>query len=264
MLSRIILIVFAGIALLSVGCSDIEPKTGTRVIFKFETSKPIERTQLAATSKYLTIRGGLLLGVRGPRVDKVSDYSITLLLPGKKVPRAEVDKLIEPYSIELYHLSNVATDRAPKRPWKIKPPSVPSGSYLFIGPDAERIDSRKDPQALLTEVIGAPRAKPALTGSDILPTATYRPIKDGWGVLIKFSPSGAKTFLEFTKANRGEYLAVFYNGRLVSAPVIRDAIPDGAAYVTGFSGEDSARAAAFGINAGTLPVKLTITGVDYY
>lgn len=258
------ILALAGAALLVAGCSDIEPKTGTRVIFKFDTSKPIERAQLAATSRYLTIRGGLLLGVRGPRVDEVSDTSLTLLLPGKKVPRTEIDKLIEPYSVELYHLASVATARSPNRPWKIKSPTTRSGPYLFIGPDAKRIDSRADSRAVLAEVVGAPLAKPVLTGRDILPTAAYRPIKNGWAVLVKFSPSGAKTFYEFTKANRGEYLAVFYNGRLVSAPVIKDAIPDGAAYVTGFSGEDQSRAAASGINAGTLPVKVKITGVEYY
>lgn len=263
MRSRIIL-ALVGTALLLAGCSDIEPQTGTRVTFKFETSKPITRPQLAATSKYLTIRGGLLLGVRGPRVDEVSDYSITLLLPGKKVPRSEVDRLIEPYSIELYHLSNVATAGAPNRPWKMKQPSKPSGSYLFIGPDAKRIDSRKESQALLAEVVGVPRVKPVLTGRDILQTATFRPIKNGWAVLVTFTPSGTKTFYQFTKANRGEYLAVFYNGRLVSAPVIKDAIAEGQAYITGFAGEDQARAAASGINAGTLPLKVKITGVEYY
>jgi preprotein translocase subunit SecD len=263
MRSRIIL-ALVGVALLAAGCSEVEPKTGTRVTFEFESGKPIAREQLAATSKYLTIRGGLLLGVRGPRVDEVSDYSITLLLPGKKVPRAEVDKLIEPYSIELYHLSNVATAGAPNRLWKIKSPSTPSGAYLFIGPDARRIDSRKDPQGLLAEVVGVPHVKPVLTGRDILPAASHRPAKNGWAVLIKFTPSGAKTFYEFTKSNRGEYLAVFYNGRLVSAPVIKDPIPDGEAYVTGFAGEDQARAAASGINAGTLPGKVKITGVEYY
>jgi len=256
--------VLACVALLAAGCSNMEPRTGTKVTFKFESNKPIEREQLAVISKYLAIRGRLVLGVMGARVDDVSDYSLTLRLPGKKIPVAEVGKLIEPYSIELYHLAKVATDRTPNRPWKLNTPSSPHGPYVFLGPDAKRIDSHKEPQAVLSEVVGAPNAKPVLTGRDILPTASCRQAKNGWAVLVRFNRAGARTFHEFTRANRGEYLAVFYNGRLIAAPMIKEAIPGGEAYITGFAGEEQARAAVSELNAGTLPMKVKITGVEYY
>lgn len=257
-----IIAILAGVALLMQGCSEVEPKTGTKVTFAF--NKPIERDQLVAISKYLTSRGELMLGIRRPRIDSVSDTSLVLLLPGKKIPKTDIGKLIQPYSIELYHLNTVATDRAPNRPWKIKPPSSPNGPYFFTGPNAERIDSRQDPGALLKDVVGAPPEKPILTGRDILPNASLREAKSGWAVLVKFTPPGARVFYEFTKANRGEYLAVFYNGRLVSAPMIKESIPGGEAYITGFGREEQARIAVSELNGGVLPGKIKITGVGYY
>ena len=257
-----IIAILVGVAMLASGCSEFEPKTGTKVTFAFE--KPISREQLVAISKYLTSRGALILGVGRPRVDSVSDKSLVLLLPGKKIPKTDISKLIQPYSIELYHLKTVATDRAPNRPWKIKLPSSPSGPYLFSGPNAERINSRQDPDALLKEVVGIPREKPILTGRDILPDASLRQIKEGWAVLVRFNPAGAKIFHEFTKKNQGEYLAVFYNNRLISAPLIKTPIPGGEAYITGFNREEQARTAVSELNGGVLPEKIEIAGVEYY
>lgn len=256
--------VLIGIALLAQGCSDFEPRHGTKVTFAFDTGKPIRRDQLAAISKYLTARGRLLLGVKGPRVEDYSDYSLVLLLPGKKVPKADVEKLIHPYSIDLYHLTNLATERHPNRPWKIKVPAEPTGPYLFVGPNARLIDSHRDPDGVRDEVLGFSKAKPILTGRDILPTASFRQIRDGWAVLVHFNKVGAKTFYEFTKANQGEYLAVFYNGRLVSAPIIKQSIPGGEALITGFVKEDQARALVSELNAGQIPLKVRITKVAYY
>lgn len=259
-----IIAVLIGVALLAAGCSKLEPSTGTRVTFIFPGNKPIARDQLAAISRYLSIRGQSELGIKGPRVDSVTDTSLVLLLPGKKIPTADIAKLTQRTSIELYKLSDVATKRSPDRPWKIRPPSTPTGPYLFLGPGAKRIDSRDESDAVLKEVVGYPNAKPVLTGRDISPTASYRPVSKGYAVLVRFNAKGAKIFEEFTAANRGEYLAVFYNGRLLSAPIIEGPIAGGEAYITGFAKEEQAAAAAAGLNAGDLPIKVKVTSVEYY
>ena len=259
-----IIVVLLGVALLAQGCSEFEPKHGTRVTFAFEINKPIEREQLVAISEYLIARGRLSLGVKAPRVDDYSADSLVLLLPGKRIATADVRKLIQPYSIELYHLAGVATERHPNRPWKIKVPASPTGPYLLVGPNARLIDSHKEPGGVRNEVLGHPTAKPILTGRDILPSASVRQVKDGWAVLVRFNDKGAKTFYEFTKANRGEYLAVFYNGRLVSAPIIKQSIPGGEAYITGFAKQDQAHAIVSELNAGEIPLKVRITRVQYY
>jgi preprotein translocase subunit SecD len=253
-----------GIALLAQGCSEFEPRHGTKVTFAFDTPRPIRRDQLAAISKYLIARGRLLLGVKGPRVEDYSDRSLVLLLPGQKVRKGDVEKLIHPYSIELYHLTNVATQRHPNRPWKITLPADSTGPYLFVGPKARLIDSHKDPAGVRDVVLGHPKSKPVLTGRDILPTASLRQIRDGWAVLVRFDEKASKTFYEFTRANAGEYLAVFYNGRLVSAPIIKQSIPGGEALITGFAKENQAHALVSELNAGQIPMRTKITKITYY
>lgn len=257
-----LIIALVSITLLAAGCSELEPKTGTKVVFA--SIKPMTRQQIADASRYLTLRGRLLLGVSGPRIQSVTDSSITLLLPGEKIARSEIEKLIEPNSLELYHLSKVATTNHPARLWKMKVPARAGGSYLFSGPNATLIDSRLDPKSLLKEVVGVPTEKPVLTGDDILPSAAPQQASEGWSVLVKFTEDGARRFHDFTKHNIGEYLAVFYNGRMISAPLIKEAISDGQAYITGFGSGEQARAAVHGINAGTLPINLEIVNVEYY
>lgn len=259
-----IIAALVGLALLVSGCSNsFEPKTGTRVTFTFPGAKPMPRGKLVVTSRYLIVKGQAELGVKSPRVESVTDMSLVLLLPGKKIPAADIPKLTQPTSIELYRLSNVATGRSPDRPWKLKTPSTPTGPYIFLGPNAKRIDSHEEPEAVMKEVVG-PNAKPVLTGRDISPTASYRPVNKGYAVLVRFNAKGAKTFHDFTKANRGEYLAVLYNGRLLSAPVIGDPIEGGDAYITGFASETLASAAVAELNTGNLPVKLKVENVEYY
>jgi len=257
-----ILLILIAAALLAQGCSEFEPRHGTKVTFAFDTGKPVKRDQLAAISRYLIAKGRMLLGVRGPRVDDYSEHTLVLLLPGKKVPKSDVEKLIHPHSIELYHLASVATKAHPNRPWKVKIPGKPGEAYLFAGPGAQLINSIKEPEALRREVLGS--AKPVLTGRDILPTASLKQIRDGWGVLVHFDKQGAEAFFAFTKANPGEYLAVFYNGRLVSAPIIKQSIPGGRALITGFAKQEQAQALVSELNAGQIPLKIKITKVEYY
>lgn len=249
--------------MLVAGCS-VEPQHGTRVVFAFPAGRKIDRNQLVAISKYLKTKGDLVLGVAGPRVDKVDAHTLTLLLPGKKVARAQINRLIEPASIELFHLSRVATQKSPKRPWRLKVPSSPKAPYLFLGPNAQRIDSTKDSKSLLADVVGYPTVKPVLTGRDILPTAVAQEMKEGWAVQVKFSDTGTKRLRDFSKHNVGEYLAVFYNGHLISAPLIKEAIPGGDAWITGFVTESLARSAVSDLNAGSLPTEIKITRVEYY
>jgi len=251
--------------LLLQGCAQMEPTSGTRVTFVFAGDKHISRKDIVNVSHYLMARGRAVLDVPQPRVDKVTSRSLILLLPGRKVSRSDVAKLTESTSIELYHLTSVATKDHPDRPWKMKIPKSKDSAYLFTGPNAVLIDSKKDHNDLLKQVVGCPSVKPILTGADLLPTAVSKRADDTWVVEVHFNAKGAKTFYDFTKNNPGEYLAVFYNGALISAPVINGAISGGCAFITGFTSEDQADMAVSQINAGDkIPLKLGVKYVEHY
>ena len=260
---RYSLLPLIALALLVSGCS-VEPKHGTRVVFAFPHGTKITRQQVLDISKYLKTKGELVLNVQGPRVDSVNAHTLTLLLPGKKFDRQDVDKLIAPASIELFHLINVSTKTHPNRPWKLIVPSSRKAPYIFVGANSQRIESRKNSKELLSEVVGYPKVKPVLTGANILPTAFVQEMQQGWAVQVKFSDTGARILRDFTRRNVGEYLAVFYNGYLISAPVIKERIPTGDARITGFATQSLARAAVSDLNAGSLPTKVKITRLEHY
>ncbi len=257
------LVALVGLTLLVAGCS-VEPRRGTRVVLAFQAGKVISREQVVNLSNYLKRKAEMVLGVQAPRVEKVDSSTLTLLLPGKKVTRDDVSRIIEPSSIELYHLAQVATAKHPNRPWKLRIPPSHRSPYLFLGPDARRLDSRKDAGVLLRQVVGYPVKKPVLTGSSILPNAQPLDARQGWAVQVEFNDNGSRILSDFTKRHTGEYLAVFYNGHLVSAPRISEPIPGGKALITGFVTEGQARSAVTDINAGSLPSAVKITRIEHY
>ena len=251
------------VAVLLQGCSEIEPRTGTRVRLS-TVRKAASRQETAEICKYLINRSRQALGVERARIEKAVDDKFVLLLPGLKVSRENVNRLVETASLEFYHLGSVATTRNPDRPWKLKLPESRDAPYIFLGPEGKRIVSTEDPLDLLKEVVEYSKQKPILTGDDVLPTALVRESKAGWSVLARFNEDGAKRFYDFTRDNAGEYLAVFYNGRLVSAPLVGEAISGGEAFITGFKTRAEARSAADQLNAGVPPVKVRVESIEYY
>ncbi len=63
----------------------------------------------------------------------------------------------------------------------------------------------------------------------------------GWGVSLRFSGEGAALFAKLTQENVGKRFAIMLDGKVQSAPVIREAITGGNASITGSFTEDQAR-----------------------
>jgi SecD/SecF fusion protein len=63
----------------------------------------------------------------------------------------------------------------------------------------------------------------------------------GWGVSLRFNSEGAKLFATLTQENVGKRFAIMLDGKVQSAPVIREAITGGNAQITGNFGEQEAR-----------------------
>jgi SecD/SecF fusion protein len=63
----------------------------------------------------------------------------------------------------------------------------------------------------------------------------------GWGVSLRFSGEGASLFAKLTQENVGKRFAIMLDGKVQSAPVIREAITGGNASITGHFTEAQAR-----------------------
>ena len=101
-----------------------------------------------------------------------------------------------------------------------------------------------------------------LTGKDLSKANLSTNSQNGqWVVDLEFNGAGTKKFADLTKQMVGQQMAIFFNGELQSAPVIREPITGGRAQI---SGGDSGFAYAEAkemvdlLNAGALPVPAKI------
>ena len=77
-------------------------------------------------------------------------------------------------------------------------------------------------------------------------------------VALELTDEGAKIFAELTKKNIGKQLAIYLDGVVISAPVVQEEITGGLAQISGNFTPESARELAGRLNAGALPVPITL------
>jgi SecD/SecF fusion protein len=79
-----------------------------------------------------------------------------------------------------------------------------------------------------------------------------------WVVNFEFDSAGARRFAEITRANVGRPFAIVLDGKVISAPVIREPITGGRGQISGNFTTQSANDLAVLLRAGALPAPLTI------
>ncbi len=81
-------------------------------------------------------------------------------------------------------------------------------------------------------------------------------------VLLTFNDEGKQLFGDLTKNNTGRVLAIFLDGRPLSTPVIREAITDGKAEISGQFTPDEAKKLVQDLNYGALPLPVSLLGTE--
>jgi protein-export membrane protein SecD len=100
---------------------------------------------------------------------------------------------------------------------------------------------------------------PIVSGEDLVDaqpgfdSRTNEPI-----ISFRFNQSGARKFGRFTKDNVGSPFAIVLDNKVLSAPVIREAILGGSGQISGNFSVESANNLAIQLRSGALPTKLTI------
>lgn len=82
---------------------------------------------------------------------------------------------------------------------------------------------------------------------------TYQP-----QISLELTDEGSELFAELTRRNVGKPLAIYLDGAPISAPVVQEEITGGKAQITGNFTLESARALVGRLNAGALPVPITL------
>ncbi|MCK9360692.1 protein translocase subunit SecD [Patescibacteria group bacterium] len=77
-------------------------------------------------------------------------------------------------------------------------------------------------------------------------------------VALQFNEEGSQLFAEITKRNVGKQVAIFLDGQIISDPVVQTEIIGGRAVITGSGDVEEAKTLARRLNAGALPVPITM------
>ncbi len=81
-------------------------------------------------------------------------------------------------------------------------------------------------------------------------------------VQLQFNDEGARLFAEIKKATVGKQVAIFLDGVPISAPVVNEAITGGKAVISGNFSIAEARTLVGRLNAGALPLPITLKGTS--
>ena len=124
--------------------------------------------------------------------------------------------------------------------------TVPPGFKIYAGAEGEGGDY------LLRET-------PIVPGEDLADSQPGFDHRDGQPVInFRFNQAGARKFGAFTKENVGRPFAIVLDDKVLSAPVIREAILGGSGQISGNFTVESTNRLAVQLRSGALPTKLTI------
>ena len=216
---------------------------GMHLLLKVDTSKISEKAREDAADRAIEVIRNRIdqFGVRETSIQKQGTDEIVVQLPGI-TDRERALEVIGRTALLEFKLVERDND-------KMKAAlegTVPEGYELRY--------TEEDSEPVLLEQAAV------LTG-DSLTDAQVTFSQSGFGepvVSIRFNAEGAKKFAEITAANVGRRLAIVLDGKVQSAPNIKEAIPSGEAVITGRFNPDQAADLALILRVGALPAPMTV------
>lgn len=219
---------------------------------------------LETMASILERRAASLRVTDAPTVTIEGMNKLVVELPGLQTPRTAALVLAQVGRLEFYHVKDVSSPQNPLGKWRMEVGSSGEKDYVFTGPKGETLSSAipAEMRRIMTDVIGTPTEKPVLTGADLLPNAKSALSYSKQPVIeIEFNQHGTQTFRHFTGSHVNEILAIVYNGKLLTAPTIKDKISNGKAEISGFKTLKEAKEIAGCVNSGALPVHLRVVDI---
>ena len=184
-------------------------------------------------------------GVREPTIQRQGEDRILVQLPGVDDPE-RVKRLLGKTAKMTFHLVDNKTTVSEALAGR-----VPPGSKLL--PSADEVGTDGRPSIVLVRkrvMVSGENLTQAQQGAD---GRTGEPV-----VVFRFDSVGAKRFGDVTAKNVGRPFAIVLDGKVISAPVIREAILGGSGQISGNFSFQSAQDLALLLRAGALPAPLTI------
>jgi protein-export membrane protein SecD len=207
-----------------------------------------ERAQSAVGQSIEIIRRRIdETGVREPTIIRQGNDRVLVQLPGVEDPE-RVKQLLGKTAKLTFHLIDPTIS-----PEEAKRTGVPPSSMVLPADEARGETVKKDTPPI-TYVV---RKRVMLSG-DML-TDAQPSFQDNQPVVsFKFDSVGAKRFGDVTKENVGKPFAIVLDGKVISAPVIREPILGGSGVISGSFTAQSASDLALLLRAGALPAPMTV------
>ncbi|RAI01791.1 protein translocase subunit SecDF [Acuticoccus sediminis] len=217
------------------GASDLSfGGDGTAIILTPTDAGIAERMSAAAEQSVEIIRQRIdQVGVAEPTIQRAGPDRILVQLPGVQDP-ARIRELLGSTAKLSFHLLDAT------RPGN----TLPAGVSL-LHDDAGQAYPVEDHVELSGD-----RLRDARAGFD---QRTHEPV-----VNFRFDTAGASRFADITSKNVGHPFAIVLDGKVLSAPVIREPITGGSGQISGrFTVQEATDLAAL-LRAGALPARLTV------
>lgn len=216
---------------------------GMHLLLKVDTSKLSDEAKLDASDRAVEVIRNRIdaFGVREASIQKQGEDEIVVQLPGVTDRERAIDLIGKTALLEFK-----IVDADPQKLQAALAGTIPEGLELKYTKD------NNEPLLL--------QQAAALTG-DALTNASVRFDSSHFNeptVTLQFNSAGAKKFSEITAANIGKRLAIVLDGKVQSAPSIREAIPSGEAVITGRFSIEEAQDLSLVLRVGALPAPMTI------
>ena len=197
-------------------------------------------------------------GVAEPLLITKQPDQIIIELPGLKNEVDALHQIQSTANLQFYWLPQLGNKNGTRSSiWAVKEvPDSTTGSKKDVLVDAATGQPLSD-AILETQVFSK---DPLVSGKDLLPNSEATIQGTGNPVIqFEFNSEGGRIFEEFTRvpSHLGDFLAVFLDGKLLTAPSINGPIP-GKGIIEGNFTLESAKALSEQLNAGALPVPLEV------
>ena len=217
----------------------LDLKGGMHLIFRVDTSKLSNKEKKGAQERALEILRNRIdqLGVAEPVIQPQGENQIVIQLPGVTNRKRALNIIGQTALLEFKLVE--------------EDPDLLKQAFTGKIPEGYELKPYKDGKLLL-------KKEASLTGKYITDAQVKIDENMQPYVAVEFNSKGAKIFSKVTTENVGRRLAIVLDGKIKSAPVIREPITNGRASITGYFTPQEANDLCIVLKAGALPCPLVL------
>jgi len=217
-------------------------------IYRLSDGEADEIRDYAVRQALETLRNRIdQFNVREPVFQRQAGNRILVQLPGIDDPERAIKLLDQTARLEF----KMVVDNADVQ--KALNGDLPRNAELLYERNVNNVTGAVSETPIVVE------SRPALTGDSVTDAQVNfsNQTREAF-VLIHFDPLGGERFEKLTAANVGRRMAIVLDGKVYSAPVIRERISGGAATISGNFTVQEARDLVIVLRAGALPASVDI------